>query len=493
MPLSNRSLRLAGAALAALTLAACATAGPDFRAPAEPKGAAAAGYAMEGDPSATVARLDPDARLGGAWWRAFGSDDLDRTIRQALADSPTLAEARATLERAQAEAAAARGGQRPQVDASASAQRERINTSSFGFSGFPSPTINLYQVGASVSYDLDLFGGRRRATERAEARAEQAAREADAAYLTLSANIAAQAMRVAGLRAQLAAVEAVLADDRRIADMVARAQAAGGEAPSATTGVQAQLAEDEALVPPLQRQLALARHQLALLVGKSPAEWAAPDFELADFTLPGEVPVSLPSQLVRHRPDILAAEAELHAATAAIGVAAAAQYPDLRLSASLTQGAIKPESLFNYSASGWSLLSGVTAPIFHGGTLKAQRKAAEAEARASLARYQQTVLRAFVQVSDVLAALGADQDQIAAQTRARDAALANLKDAETAYRLGGGTLMQLTDAQRQLARARRGLAEAEAQRYADFVQLYAATAAADWRNAYPLEGAAPAG
>jgi NodT family efflux transporter outer membrane factor (OMF) lipoprotein len=291
-------------------------------------------------------------------------------------------------------------------------------------------------------------------------------------------------MRVAGLRAQIAAVQAVVDDDRRTLDMVRRAQAAGGEAPSATTSANAQIAADEALIPPLQRQLDMARHQLALLAGKSPAEWAPPDFDMAALTAPAEIPVSLPSALVRRRPDILSAEAELHAATAAVGVAVANQYPDVRLSAALTQSAIKPENLFNYSSSGWNLLAGATAPIFNGGTLKAERRAAEAEARASLARYQQTVLRAFVQVSDALAALATDQQQAAALTRAQTSAEATVRDAEAAYRLGGGPLIQVVDARRQLSRARRALAEAEAQRFADMVELYAATAA-DWRTAQP--------
>jgi NodT family efflux transporter outer membrane factor (OMF) lipoprotein len=333
-----------------------------------------------------------------------------------------------------------------------------------------------------VSYDLDLFGGRRRATEQAQARAEAAARQADAAYLTLSGNVAMQAMRVAGLRAQIAAVQAVIDQDRQVIEMVRRAEAAGGEAPSAKTGAQAQLAEDEALLPPLKRQLDMARHQLALLAGKSPAEWSAPDFDLARLTAPSSVPVSLPSTLVRKRPDILASEAELHAATAAVGIAVANQYPDIRLTATLTQSAIEPSKLFNYSATGWDVLGGLTAPIFHGGTLKAQRRAAEAEARASLARYQQTVLRAFVQVSDALAALGADQQQIETLTRAQALAQSSVKDAQAAYRLGGGTLMQVVDAQRQLSRTGRALAEAQGQRLADLVQLYAATAA-DWRTA----------
>ncbi|MFC3070733.1 efflux transporter outer membrane subunit [Phenylobacterium soli] len=486
MSLSNSPLRFLAVSASALALSACAAVGPNFKAPEGPKGPAASGYAMKGDAAAPGVRLSPDARAAGPWWQAFGSPELDQVMAEALAGSPTLAEADATLQRAQQQAAAVRGAQLPQVDLNGSAQREHINLQAFGFSGFPgmslsNPTINLYSVGGAVGYDLDLFGGRRRASEAAGARADAAARQADAAYLTLSGNVAIQAVRVASLRSQIAAAQQVIAEDRRVLDMIRAAQKAGAEAPSATSGGEAQLAEDEALLPPLQRDLDSARHQLALLVGKSPAEWAAPDFDIARFTAPADVPVSLPSELVRKRPDILAAEAQLHAATADIGVAVANQYPDVRLSANLTQSSLKPENLFNYKASGWQLLSGVTAPIFHGGTLKAQRKGAEAEARAALARYQATVIRAFVQVSDVLAALAADQQQIAALKRAETSSAASARDAQTAYRLGGGTLMQVIDAQRTLSRARRASAQAEGQRLADLVQLYTATAA-DWRS-----------
>jgi len=482
MPLSINTLRRLAVSASAVALSACATVGPNFKAPEPPKGAAAAGYAMAGDVAASGVRLSPDARVAGPWWQAFGSPELDQAIRQALADSPTLAEANATLEKAQAQLAATRGAQQVQVDANAGLQRERINTQAFGFTGFPSPTINLYSIGGAVSYDLDLFGGRKRATEQAQAALEAQARRADAAYLTLSGNVALQAMTIASLQSQIATVQTAIADDQRVVDLVRRAQQLGGEAPSAITSGNAQLAQDQALLPPLTRQLDAARHQLALLTGKSPAEFTAPDFQLASLTAPAEVPLSLPSTLIRQRPDILAAEADLHAATAAVGVAVANQYPDIRLTAALTQSAIKPEDIFNYSSAGWNLMGGVTAPIFHGGTLKAERRAAEAEARASMARYQQTVLRAFVQVSDVLAALGADQQSIAALSRAQTFAETAARDAQTAYRLGGGTLLQVIDAQRQLSRARRDLATAQGQRYTDLVQLYTATAA-DWRTA----------
>jgi len=482
MPLPSRSLRRFAATASALALSACATVGPNFKTPEGPKGPAASGYAMAGDAAAPGVRLTPEARVAGSWWQAFGSPELDGAVREALAANPTVAEANANLSKAQAQLAATRGAQLPQVDASGGAQRERINTQSFGFSGFPSPTISLYSIGASVSYDLDLFGGKKRATEADQARVDQASREADAAYLTLTGDVALQAMRIAGLRGEIAAVQSIIVADRQNLEMVRKAQAAGGEARSALSIGASQLAEDEAMMPPLQRDLEAARHQMALLAGKSPAEWTAPDFDLAKLDASAVVPVSLPSELVRRRPDILAAEAELHAATAEIGVAVANQYPNISLSANLTQAAIKPESLFNYSSSGWSLLAGVTAPIFHGGTLKAERQVAEAEARAAMARYQQTVLRAFVQVSNVLSALASDQASIDSLQRFNAAADNSARDAQTAYRLGGGTLLQVVDTQRSVSRARRGLVEAQARRYSDLVELYTATAA-DWRTA----------
>jgi len=460
-----------------LCLSACAAVGPNFQRPTPP---ATQAYAAAKDPAPAGVSLTPDARAAGPWWQALGSPELDGVIRQALADSPTIAEATATLQRANEQAAAARGALAPEVSANGGAQRERINTQAFGFTGFPSPTINLFQIGAGVTYDLDLFGGKRRAREQAQARAEAEARRADAAYLTLSGNLALQAMRIAAARAQLAALDQVIAGDQSTLAMTRRAQAAGGAAPSALAGGEAELARDQALRPPLEQDLAQARHQLALLVGHAPADYTAPDFDLASFKTPTDIPVELPSALVRQRPDILAAEAELHAATAAIGVATADLYPDIRLGVSLTQGAIQPENLFRYSSSGWSLGGTVTAPIFNGGRLQANRRAAEADARIALARYEQTVLRAFVQVSDVLTALAEDQRSIEALTRAQAAQASNLKDARAAYELGGGPLLAVVDAQRQYNRASRDLIAAQGRRMNDIVNLYAATAA-QWR------------
>ncbi|MEO8813112.1 MAG: efflux transporter outer membrane subunit [Caulobacteraceae bacterium] len=483
---TSRAPRLCVALALAGAVGGCATVGPNFRAPEAPPETA---FAMAGDEVPAELRLDPAIRVAGPWWRTMGSARLDAVMAEALAGNQTAAAADATLARARAREQSVAGGLKPRLDATAGAQRERINTAAFGFPNFNNPTINLLSVGGSASYDLDIFGGGRRRLEAAAADTRAQARRADAAYLTLTGQVALQAVAIAGLRAEIATVRAIAADDQRNIDIVQAAQNAGGEAPSAGVSVRAQLAEDQAVLPPLAQQLSQARHALAVLVGRSPAEWTAPDFEFAEFSTFPTVPAAVPSELVRHRPDILAAEADLHAATARVGVASANLYPDIRLVAGLTQTALTPGSIFSYGATGWNFGTGLTAPILNGGALRADRRAAEAQARASLALYRQTVLQAFVQVADVLTALAHDDDRIAALSDARSSAQAGLADARTAYRLGGGAALQLVQAQRQLDRALLNLTQARGQRLGDIVGLYAATAA-DW-GAAPRAAAGP--
>jgi NodT family efflux transporter outer membrane factor (OMF) lipoprotein len=470
------------AAACAILVSGCTTVGPDFASPEAPVPAA---YAMAGDAAPAGVGMTPEAHAAGAWWTAFGSPALDQTVRQALAGSPDVAQAAATLQRARADLAAVRGEEGLQADLTAGATRERINLQAFGFSGFPgmpplsNPTISLFSIGGAVSSDLDLFGGQKRAREAAGARVEAEARRADAAYLALSGNVALQAARIAGLQAQLDTVEAIVAADREQIRMVREAQRAGGAAASAATVGEAQLAQDEALTPPLRQALAVARHQLALLVGKAPGEWTAPDFRLADFATPATVPVSLPSRLVHDRPDIQAAEADLHAATAQIGVATADLYPDISLNAGLTQSALKPEDLFQWSASGFTVGPSVRLPLFDRAG-KARQAEAVANAQLSSARYQATVLRAFVQVADALSALAHDQESLAALDRAERVSQSAVADARKAYDLGGGALLPVVDAGRSLAQVRRQKAAVQGQILADLVQLYPATGAS-WR------------
>lgn len=475
MPSWNRA-RLLAAAGAASLLSACAAVGPNFTAPPAPR---TPGYAMAGDPVSQVPALGASAEGAGDWWAALGSADLDRTIKQALTDSPTLAEADATLQQAR-EAAKAQTNA-PAGALNASVERTRINLAAFGIPGFPSPTVNQYSVGGNIAYDLDLFGGVRRQVESAEAQAQAQENRAKAAYLTLTGNVAMAAVRIATLRAQIAAIQSVIEEDARNIEFIRKAEAAGAAAPAAQVSARAQMVQDQALLPDLQQQLAEARHGLALLVGHAPADWTAPDFDLAALTLPAQVPVELPSELVRRRPDILAAESDLHAATAAIGVQTAKLYPDVKLGAALTQTSLTPERLFQYNFSGWNFGPSVSVPIFGRSQLKAQVHAAEAAAKAANARYQQTVISAFTQVSDVLSALANDEAAVAAQDQARQVAEQDLKNTEFAYQKGGGTLIEVTQAQRRLSETRQAYALAEGKRYADAIKLYVATAA-DWRK-----------
>ena len=468
---------LAGVLALGPSVGFCHTVGPNFTPPPLP---APATYAMAGDATPGQVRLIAETRVAGLWWRDLGSPMLDQVMDEALANNQTVAAADAALQVRRAEQDRALGETRPRVDAGANLQRERINTASFGFSGFPSPTINLYRIGATVAYQLDVFGGGRRRVEAAKARSEAQARRADAAYLTLTGNVALQAVRIAGLRSQAQAVGAIIEDDRQLVEMVHRAQAVGGQPASASSGAIAQLAADVALAPALGRQLSEARHALAVLVGRSPAEWTAPDFEEAGFAQPAVIPTVLPSTLVRRRPDIQAAEAALHADTAEIGVATADLYPRLNLSAALTQEALQPGRLFNFAATAYSVGGGLTAPVLNGGALRARRRAAEAQARVSLANYRQTVLEAFVQVSDVMSNLANDDRRLDTLKRARAASNDAMTDARTALRLGGGDLAQALLAERLLNHAALNLAEASGQRLSDLVMLYAATAG-NWR------------
>ncbi|HUO12980.1 MAG TPA: efflux transporter outer membrane subunit [Caulobacteraceae bacterium] len=479
--MSKRRLISFAATLALLS--GCKAVGPDFQAPAPPK---LAGYQMSGDAAPSEVQMSPDARVAGAWWKSFGSSDLDTVMDQALKGNPSLAEADASLARMQQLVLVAHAAQLPQVDTNAALESERVNLTAFGFTGFPglnisNPTLGLYTIGGTVSYDADLFGGLRRATEAARAQAEAQARQADAAYLTLTGQTTMAALQIATIRAEIAAADRTVAEDQQVLDIVHAAQQAGGEAPSASVSAKAQLAQDRAALPPLRQQLAQARHALAQLVGQAPADWAPPDFELAAFTAPVSTPVSLPSSLVRHRPDILVAEANLHAATAEIGVATAQFYPDFKLTANLAQTALTPTSLFAYKSTGWTLAAGLTQPVFHGGAIRANRRAAVDAANAALAHYKGAVVAAFTQVADVMSSIAQDDAEIADETLAEDEAAAAVRDDETAYKLGGGALLPVLDDERRLQAARRSLVMAQGKRLADIAQLYVATAA-DWRD-----------
>ncbi|WP_175948303.1 efflux transporter outer membrane subunit [Burkholderia pyrrocinia] len=467
--------RIAPAALlgAVSALAGCA-AGPDYVPPAPPPDTgflpSPAAFPQAGRGDGTQ-RAQTGAAVAERWWTAFASPQLDETVAQAIAGSPTLDTARATLAQAQQAILVARGGRFPQVDVAASAERARRSA---GGNGSAHAIGNLLAVGPAVNYDLDLFGRVRRQVEAQTALAEFQRDELAATYLALTGNTVTQAMTAATAREQMAAVDDIVVVDRHNVELVEIEREVGRASQSDVLAARSQLASDLALAPPLAQQLSAAEDALAILVGTTPARWQAPRFDFGMIALPLDVPVSLPSAWLQARPDIRAAQAQLHAASAAIGVATAQLYPDLTLSASWTQAASAMGPLFESTSGLWAVAAGLTAPLFHGGALKAQQRAAVDAFDAQLGTYRQTVLAAFGQVADTLRALEHDADALAAQRDALDTAKASLDLEQESYRVGAASLVDVLQAQRLYAQARVGYAKAKGQRYIDTTQLYVA-------------------
>jgi NodT family efflux transporter outer membrane factor (OMF) lipoprotein len=465
---------LAPGLLAITALSAC-NVGPSFKRPATPTPAA---YAGPNDSLPSANDFGQHILLGATpaahWWMVFQSQPLDAVIQRATSNSHTLAAARATLLEEQELVTAESGARYPQVSVDAGAGRQKYGAQ---FAGpFNVPPFTYLAVGATVNYTLDYTGKIARSVEQRQALVQYQQSEADAAYLALTGNVALQAMMIASTRAQLQAVSELLAEDRDNLKLVRSAFQTGSVSKTDVLTAESQLASDETLLPPLYHQLALARHALAVLVGQTPADWSPPDFELGEIRLPRELPVSLPSELAHRRPDILAAEAQLHAATAAVGIATANLYPQITLTASGGQQALPATAwqLFDRSGAAWSLISGLTAPLFDGGTLRADRRAAIDELHASAERYQQTVLESFGQVADVLDALSQDAGTLSAQTRALAAAQSSLELSRQSYGAGNTGILQVLDAQRQLQQAQLGFVRAQAQQYLDTTQLFLA-------------------
>jgi NodT family efflux transporter outer membrane factor (OMF) lipoprotein len=456
-----------------LTFVLCAcTVGPDF---VRPETQAAPTYAAKGDaPPSSDQQIAQGKKIEGDWWAAFQSPALDSVIRLAIADNRDIAAVKAQVAEAQEQVKAAEGALYPQVSLGASAGNQKYGAALFGPANIKIPTFTYYSIGPSVDFPLDLFGGQKRTIEEQVAYKEYQDDELEASYLSLTANVTAQAFAVAAAQAQIAAVQDIIQDDQRNVDLVQTGFNIGSATRTQLLSAQSELASDRTLQPSIEQQLVVARHALALLAGRAPADWSPPDFTLAGFTLPDEIPVSLPSELVHRRPDILAAEAQLHVASAAIGVATANLYPKLDLTGALTQEALTPGFLFNSASAAWSVAANLSQPLFDGGQLKAERRAAIDNYKAALASYRQTVLTAFGEVADQLQALANDADQIRAQTTAAQTAASALDLARRSYAVGNSGILDVIDAERRLSQARLGLARARAQRLLDTAQLYLA-------------------
>jgi NodT family efflux transporter outer membrane factor (OMF) lipoprotein len=480
--------RLFGVVLA-LAVAGCVV-GPDFKAPTPPLTTRYTSpdenkaHDSEDAVAAPPQAIELGERVTGDWWTLFQSTDLDLLVKQAVAGSLTLDSAKARLSQARAAIDAASSALYPQIGLSASAAREKVSATEFGLGpgAFPlPPNFNLLQVGPTASYALDLFGATRRGIEEQSALADCQHDQLEAAYLTITGNTVTEAIQVATVRGQLKAVSDILDIDRQNLDLVRKERQAGTVPDSDVVSAESQLAQDETLEPGLDQQLSAAKHALAVLLGRAPGDWLAPDFDLAALSLPMQLPVSLPSDLVHQRPDIQAAEAQLHAASAQIGIATAQLYPAVTLSGGISTSALSGGTLFNPAGIVWSIAAGLTQPIFDGGMRRAERRAALAAFKASAADYQQTVVSAFGQIADILQALSHDAHLLAAQQHALHMASESVRLQRISYTRGGTGLLNLLDAQRQYQQARLGYVRAEAQRYQDTVQLLVAMGGG-WRG-----------
>ncbi|WP_321964401.1 efflux transporter outer membrane subunit [Paraburkholderia sp. J7] len=479
-----------------IALSGC-TVGPNYHTPAPPATGAytstplpdqtASAPGASGVPQHFVAAQDIPAQ----WWTLFHCEPLDALIREALGNSPNVAAAQAALRQAGENLRAQIGTTLyPSVDATANATREKFSGVTFGEPQL-TELLNLYNASVNVSYNLDVFGGGRRQLESLRSQVDYQGFQLQAVYLALTANIVTAAIKEASLREQIEAT-ARIADDEDAQLRIMRQQLElGGISRTAVLAQETLVAQTRATLPPLRQSLDQTRHQLAVLAGKPPSDTDVPEFRMSMFTLPQTLPVSVPSSLVRQRPDILAADATLHQASAQVGVATANLYPQLTLSASYGPQALTPAGLLKYADMIWSIGAGITQPIFHGGQLSAQKRAAEAAFDEANAQYRQTVLLAFQNVADTLRALEHDATGLSAQTQAWRAASDSLDLTRGQFRIGGVSYLALLDAQRQYQQTVVNLAQAQAARYADTAALFQALGGGWWNDTTTSQAAQP--
>jgi NodT family efflux transporter outer membrane factor (OMF) lipoprotein len=480
-------IRSAIAFIGVVALSGCMV-GPDFQRPPPPQ---ADRYTETPMAEATVAaagtggasqRLLPGTDLPAQWWALYRSEPLDALIKDALAESPTLASAQAALRVAQENLAVGRGDLLyPAIDGRASATRQQISGSTLGAPGLGTSLFTLYNASVNVSYAFDVFGGARREIEALESLVDYQGYQLEGAHLTLTSNVVTTAIREAALRAQVRSTQEIIAALEKQLTVVERQFKLGAVSKPDVLAQRTQLAQTQATLPLLERNLAQTRHQLAVLAGRLPSAGGLPQFELDALTLPPEIPLSVPSSLVRQRPDILASEALLHQASAEIGVATADLYPKINLTGSFGGQALKLADLFA-GPSVWSIGAGLLQPIFRGDALNAKRRAAIAAYDEAAAQYRQTVLLAFQNVADTLRALDDDARTLVAQAAAEAYAREALALAERQFRLGATSYLTLLNAQRQYHLARLALVQAQAARYADTAALFQALGGGWWQR-----------
>jgi NodT family efflux transporter outer membrane factor (OMF) lipoprotein len=482
-------LRPAACVLPLLALAACAV-GPNFAPPPAPQ---TSGYDPDAPPAQTasvdapggeVQRFQAGRDLPGQWWTLFGSPKLDALIKAAMANYPDIAAQQAALRSARESTRAQAGVFLPQVQGQGTGVREQEPGTQIGpgYSGF---ITNVYEASLSASYPIDLFGGERRQLENVRAQEEAQAYQLEVSYLTLTANVAAAAIQAASIQDQIAATQQIVAIEQKQLGFIQRQFDLGARTRADILQQQSNLDQVAATLPTLRQQLKAVQHQLAVLTGQFPHEAQPVGFELADFRLPQDLPVSLPSALVAQRPDVRAQEAILHQASAAVGVATANMLPQITLTGSLGSEAFTLSKLAQPDAELWTIGAGLTQPLFQGGALNARRRAAIDNYDAAGARYRLVVLQAFQSVADALTALDNDAEAFKIDAGAVAAANASLDLIQRQYDDGAANYTSLLAAQQAYQQARIAYVQAMARRYADTVGLFQALGGGWWNRADP--------
>ena len=470
-----------------MLLSGCAV-GPDFLRPAAPK---AEGYTAEAMPGKTASANTAAGKaqtfvtgqeIQAEWWKVFRSEPMNKLVASALNANPDLQAAEASLRQARELVYAQEGGFLPSADASTGVSRQKNSSAAFGQPNVGGSVFTLHNASVDVSYQLDIFGKLRREVEALNAQAAAERYRYEAAYVTLTTNVVAAAIREATLRDKIKETQNIIAIEQDQLKVLNTQFKLGSITRSGVLAQEASAAQTKATLPPLQKQLAQVRNQLAVLVGQPPSQALNEKFHLSSLRLPEKMPVSLPSRLIEQRPDIRASEALLHAASAEIGVATANMLPQLNITGSYGSAAATVGSMFSPATLVWNIGAGLTQPLFNGGQLRHRKRAAVAAYDKTAAQYKATVLRAFQDVADSLRALQYDADTLKAQAEAAEAAFRSLDLATKQFTLGAIGSVELLDAQRTYRQSRIALVRAQGDRFADSAALFQALGGGWWNK-----------
>lgn len=418
--------------------------------------------------------------LSADWWKLFQSPELNALVNQAITNNPTLKASEASLLQSQDSMRAGYGVFFPQIQATTGVSRQRTAAPQGQGLQTNSRIFNLITLSSSVSYALDVFGGARRSVESLRAQADYQRYENVAAYLMLSANVVNTSIARAAYAGEIDITQQLIKLEKEQLRLT-QAQVHAGTSPYANVlGIQSLIAAQQASLAPLEQNLSQTQHLLATLEDEFPSQADLPDIDLNKLSLPIDLPVSLPSELVNQRPDILAAEAQMHVASAKIGVATALMFPSFSLDGTFGVSGSNFGNLTAASGKFWSIGPTATIPLFQGTTLWFGRRAAIDAYQQSRAYYRQTVLSAFAQVADSLKGLEHDAQGLQAQVEAKRAAEEELKLLQANYRAGLVDYLAVLTADIQFHETSIAYLQAVAQRYQDTVALFVALGGGWW-------------